>query len=146
MKSDATTRKILQRELLVVPPSSKRVYTLKPNDPRDDRFPPDIKEGILKILVNNKAARKGHHHVIHRTNTNMTNMTTGSHNIEMFDELIYGVNHSISQLAQVSATVQDRLTKMENQLTSTQKQLDSLLALLRNDPLPNGSSIRKNTQ
>ena len=77
---------------------------------------------------------------------NMTNMTTGSHNIEMFDELIYGVNHSISQLAQVSVTVQDRLTKMENQLTSTQKQLDSLLALLRNDPLPNGSSIRKNTQ
>lgn len=133
--SDSTTRKILQRNLLVVPPNSHRIYTLKPNDPRDDRFPLDIKEGILKILLTNKANQKGHH-LISRTNTNLTNDTLQH---DALDEIVSSVNHALTQIAHISASVEERLSNIEGRWVSIQKKLDTLVDILdHNRPLSSG--------
>lgn len=110
---------------MVVPPASQRIYSMKPNDPRDDRFPPDIKEGILKILIANRAARKGHH-IVHRTNTG----TTNDFNMEVIDDLVLGINHITTQLAHANKSVDERFSKIESQTTAIQKHLDTLTALL----------------
>ncbi|KAI9555115.1 hypothetical protein GHT06_017630 [Daphnia sinensis] len=44
----------LRRKVLVVSPKAKRTYNIKPNDPRDHCFPPDIKKGLVAIAINNK--------------------------------------------------------------------------------------------
>lgn len=54
-KQIALTQGFLQRKILVVPPLRKQIYNVRPNDPRDDRFPVDIKEALLKTLIAKKA-------------------------------------------------------------------------------------------
>jgi hypothetical protein len=51
-------RECLQRKVLVVSPKAKRTYNFKPNDPRDGRFPQNIKEGLLAIAVERMASKK----------------------------------------------------------------------------------------
>lgn len=51
-------RERLQRKVLVVSPKAKRTYNFKPNDPRDRRFPPNIKENLLAIAVKRMANKK----------------------------------------------------------------------------------------
>ena len=131
---DARTREILQRKLLVVPPTSHRVYTIRPNDPRDLLLPADIKEGILKIVLTNKANRKGHHHIIKRTNTSMTMDS----NNEVLEEIVSSVNHALSQIAHISASFEDRLSNVESQWVTTQKRFDILIKLLEQNGSSNG--------
>ena len=124
---DTRTRKFLQRKILVVPPSHHRVYTVRPNDPRDDRFPPDIKENIVKILAT-KPNKKGHH-AVYRTTTLTSPSTT-----ELFEEVIQNVHNlchnCVSQIVALNTSVEERLSKLENQWISTNKQLNTLIDAL----------------
>lgn len=62
--SNIPTRECLQRKVLVVSPKAKRTYNLKPNDPRDQSFPSEIKESLLAIVVKRMTnKKKGPHHV-----------------------------------------------------------------------------------
>ena len=51
---------IFKKTFLVVEPGPDFSLTFRPNDPRDSRFPSDIKEGLLNILVQDKTAKKFH--------------------------------------------------------------------------------------
>jgi|688.fasta_scaffold339007_1 hypothetical protein len=136
---DARTRKFLQRKILVVPPSQHhRIYTLRPNDPRDNRFPPDIKENILKILVS-KPNKKSYHQ-LYRTNTTQSSSLTE----ELFDEVMQNVhslcNNCVSQIVTMNSSMETRMAKLENQWISTKKQLDIVIELLSEKPLLCASS------
>lgn len=52
----AKTWGFLQRKIMVVPPPYRQVYNVRPNDPRDGRFPIDIKEALLKTLMAKKSS------------------------------------------------------------------------------------------
>ena len=131
---NARTRKFLQRKILVVPPCRHRVYTIRPNDPRDNRFPPDIKENILKILVS-KPNRKSYHE-FYRSNTTQSSSLTE----ELFDEVIQNVHslchNCVSQIAMMNSSMENRFSKLENQWISTKKQLDIVIELLTEKALP----------
>lgn len=119
------TKRFFQRKILVVPPSHHRVYTIRPNDPRDDRFPPDIKENILKILIT-KPDKKSHRQ-LYRTSTRLSSTS----NSELFDEVIQNVHklchNSVSQIATMNSSVEERLSKLENQWIATKKQLEKII-------------------
>lgn len=125
---DTRARKFLQRKILVVPPSQNRIYTVRPNDPRDDRFPPDIKENILKILIA-KPSKKIRHANYRTSISRSTSSAT-----EIFDEVIQNVHNlcqnCVSQIVVVNATLEERLSKLENHLLSTKMQLDNLTEVL----------------
>ncbi|KAI9564759.1 Transient receptor potential channel pyrexia [Daphnia sinensis] len=125
---DTRARKFIQRKILVVPPTHHRVYTVRPNDPRDNRFPPDIKDNILKILL--AKPHKQSYRELHRNNTNQSSPLTE----ELFDELIQNVHrlchNCVSQIVLMNSSVENRLSKLENQWISTKKQLDTLIGML----------------
>lgn len=122
---DKKTRNFLQRKILVVPPSHHRVYTIRPNDPRDDRFPPDIKENILKILITK--ADKKHQRSIHHQQSSTSSFSKA----ELIDEVVQNVHNlchnCVAQIAVMNTSVEERLVKLENQWISTKKQLDTTI-------------------
>lgn len=140
---DARTRKFLQRKILVVPPSHHRVYIVRPNDPRDNRFPPDIKENILKILVS-KPNKKSYHE-LYRTNIEHQSSLTE----ELFDEVIQNVHslchNCVSQVVIMNSSMENRFSKLENQWIATKKQFDILIELLTEKPLTHPSSNTSQT-
>lgn len=131
---DTRARKFLQRKILVVPPSHHRVYTVRPNDPRDNRFPPDIKDNILKILL--AKPHKKSYRELHRSTTNQSYPLTE----ELFDELVQNVHrlchNCVSQIVIINSSVENRLSKLETQWISTEKQLETLIGILTKKSLP----------
>ena len=110
-------RPLLQRRLLVVSPVHRRNYTFRPNDPRDHRFPSDIKEHLLKIVLQGKANRKGQHQHIYRTATS----TSEVQNSELFDEMIRRVDdlfhNYMSQIIVMNSSVEEQLSRIERRNT-----------------------------
>ncbi len=110
-------RQSLQRRLLVVPPNHRRRrdYNFRPNDPRDHRFPLDIKENILKIVLQLRANKKGRHLPLFRTQT--PRILMDAPNEELCDEMINRVdelfNNYMSQIISMNSTLEEQLSRIE---------------------------------
>jgi len=102
----------LQRKILLVPPTYNRVYTIRPNDPRDDRFPPDVKEGILKILISNKTVRKN------SVCSSSTKLSTAD-----IDDLLQELTQQFSSM---NNSVQQHLSHMASQIEVIQNKTDRI--------------------
>lgn len=117
------TPKLLKRKLLVVPRVT-RSYTFRPNDPRDLRFPPDIKESLLKIIIQGKAVKKGQHLHIYRTTTPL--VVTEENNAELFEEVIHRVDdlfhNYMSQIIMMNNTVEEQLSRLTSSYCSQNSQ------------------------
>lgn len=115
-------RVLLQRKVLVVLPNLKRGYSFRPNDPRDSRFPPDIKDNLLKIIHHNKALKSGNHTSIYRTKT-MTPMTpvVDVSNRELLDEVVNRVDelfhNYMSQIIMINTTLDEKLAQVERYMS-----------------------------
>ena len=109
---------LLQRRLLVVSPTNRRNYTFRPNDPRDHRFPSDIKEHLLKIVLRqSEANRKVQLQQIYRTATDASEAQNVAQNTELFDKMIRRVDdlfhNYMSQMIVINSTVEERLSRIE---------------------------------
>ncbi len=102
-------------------PSSNRVYTLRPNDPRDSVFPTDIKDGLLKILISNKRHLKKDSYMV-------TRLTNDLSNEEILNRMENKIENIVSQVEELNPFV-NQISKLENQFQEFQKKLDMLIAL-----------------
>ena len=102
-------------------PSTNRIYTLRPNDPRDSVFPADIKNGLLKILISNKRDLKKDK-MVHQTLTNDLS------NEEILNRMENKIENIVSRIEVLNPYV-NQISKLEGQLQEFQKKLDILIAL-----------------
>ena len=109
------------RTILLVPSTYHRVYTIRPNDPRDDRFPMDVKEGILKILINNKTTKKN------------SGKSPSVNPDERLEDLSRDVQNYFSELTSMNSAVQQHLSHLGSQIEVTQKKIDHIFWCLSND-------------
>lgn len=120
-------RALIQRKVLVVLPNFRRGYSFRPNDPRDARFPPDIKENLLKIIHQSRAIKSGKHVNIYRTKT-MTPMisTAEVSNRELLDEVINRVDelfhNYMSQIVMINTTLDEKLAQVEKYMSMSSQQ------------------------
>jgi len=110
----------LQKKILLVPPNYHQVYTIRPNDPRDNRLPLDVKEGILKILISNKMARK---------NSNRSAYSAGLGQESANDPM----QELSRQLSSINSLVQQNLSQMASQIETMQTKIDHILWNLNKD-------------
>ncbi len=103
-------RECLQRKVLVVSPKAKRTYNFKPNDPRDGRFPQNIKEGLLAIVVQRMASKKkgSHQHNALSVQTNGEFITDVFHRVE---ELF---TNYMSEIVTMNEKINEKLALLED--------------------------------
>ena len=104
----------LHGTILLVPLSYHRVYTIRPSDPRDDRFPSDVKEGILKIFM----ASKPHKRNLYATSSKPENR---------LEDLGKIVHDCASKMNSMDASVQQHLSDIDDRLAATEKKIDRLI-------------------
>lgn len=112
-------RECLQRKVLVVSPKAKRTYNFKPNDPRDRRFPPNIKEGLLAIAVQRMAnKKKGSHHHHDPSVRSTTALQVDGHHGELITNVLHRVDalfmSYMSEIATMNKTINEKLELLED--------------------------------
>lgn len=107
---------LFQRSFLVIPPNARRSYTFRPNDLRDCLFPPDIKEGLMKIILHSKALKAGQHPHVYRTFT--PTVSTDDSTAELFEEVVHRVDNLfhnyMSQILAMNTTVEEHLARLDS--------------------------------
>lgn len=118
------TRRFLERKILLVPLSNqRRIYCVRPNDPRDRRFPPDIKENLSKIITTSRSKKPLG---LRRTATPMSLKAWTTH--DEFDEVISRIDdlfqNYMSQIVSMNTAVDERLSRLESQVVLRNQSVD----------------------
>lgn len=115
-------RESIRRHVLVVSPKTKRNYNFRPNDPRDHHFPADIKENLLKIVVqrvtNKKKGTQKSHVPIMRT---VTTQKMDDNNEELYNAVLNRVDelfhNYMSQIVLMNTHIEEQLNQMASRPT-----------------------------
>ncbi|XP_057377484.1 transient receptor potential channel pyrexia-like [Daphnia carinata] len=115
-------RESIRRHVLVVSPKTKRNYNFRPNDPRDHHFPADIKESLLKIVVQRVAKKKKgtltSNVPIMRT---VTTQKMDDINEELYNAVLNRVeelfHNYMSQIVVMNTNIEEQLTRMATRPT-----------------------------
>lgn len=115
-KQIAQTLGFVQRKILVVPPPYRQIYTMRPNDPRDDRFTVDIKESLLKTLMAKKSCQAGSD----EANLFMRKSEAGLLD-DKIDEMLETLTSILGEMKSIKKVTDERLSKLEDFLLSTKR-------------------------
>jgi hypothetical protein len=127
-----TAKNFLQQNVLLIPSTYNRVFTCRPNDPRDDRFPKEIKEGILKVLVCNKKSK-----VLHGSrytssfNYNGLCGTMACDHEELIEDIQQKISSHFKQINMFTSNIDQRLLQLEQQWGTVQQTMEQLAQLIK---------------
>ena len=122
-----TAKNFLQQNVLLIPSIYNRVFTCRPNDPRDDRFPKEIKEGILKVLVCNKKSK-----VIHGSRyTSSFNYNGLCDHEELIEDIQQKISSHFKQMNMFTSNIDQRLLQLEQQWGTVQQTMEQLAQIIK---------------
>ena len=140
-----SVRNFLMTKVLLVPRKYHRVFTCRPNDPRDDRFPQDIKESLIKIVTKKKWSKKPKNYHGNHFSTTLQQPEIEEMLLEIQNRL---VNQS-SHLTTFSSSLEHRLLYLEEQWLSIHSNMQQLINTIKAEPeavyRPNDSPIIEHT-
>ena len=106
--------------------SDRNYYTLRPNDPRDDSFPAEIKDDLFKILIfNTKNRKKGFPDIsVHHTDG-----TNDLANEEILNRMENTIENMALEINMLNPLIKMKISNIESQIQEFQKKIDLLIAL-----------------
>ena len=111
--------RVLQNRVLMIPSLYHRVFTVRPNDPRDERIPQDVKEGLITILATNRTHKRQY-------GQRSLSCSIGEDGFNKMDESL----HHTAQLKSLTFSMEQRLCHLENELVKTNQILEQILLLV----------------